>query len=196
MPDHNTQASEPSNTSANTPTSSDRFGAPKKNKGAQDRSVLRKWRDHVEELLNEARDRGDFDNLQGAGKPLNLEKNVFAGDKAMAYSMLKNNNVAPPEIERGKEIDADLARANDLLVVLRRRRDSLNAKRATAFASERRAYNLLRDNTETRYTEALRSINSKILSLNIVAPPLLHRRMLDVEKRLSEFRADFPRLPD
>lgn len=156
----------------------------------------RKWRDYIEEQIAEAQQRGDFDNLPGAGKPLRLDRNVFEGDKALAYSLLKNNQLAPPEIERAKEIDAALARADALLATLRRRRDSLRLKVGRAFASDHRAYNLLRDNTELHYGEALRAINSSILSLNIIAPPALHRRMLDVDARLRAFDDEFPRLPE
>jgi hypothetical protein len=154
---------------------------------------MRRWRDVVEEKLAQARERGDFDNLPGEGQPLKVEVNVLAGDKALAYSLLKNNQVAPPEIERGKEIDADLARAEALLVELRARRDVL-LRRATA--AERRAYTLLRDKTEARYAETLRTTNSKILSFNIITPALLHRRMLDVERLMRAFQAEFPRLPE
>ncbi len=66
------------------------------------------WRDLVEEILGEARDKGEFDNLPGKGKPLRLQDDVYAGDKALAYHLLKNNDMAPPEIERGRQIDAEL----------------------------------------------------------------------------------------
>ncbi|MGZ3599430.1 MAG: DnaJ family domain-containing protein [Ktedonobacterales bacterium] len=154
----------------------------------------RKWPTVVEQQIEEAQARGDFDNLRGTGQPLRLDKNIYAGDKALAYSLLKNNDLAPPEIERGKEIDAELARADTLLASLRRQRDNLRSKRSSAFASERRAYNVLRDKTEARYTEALRGINSKILSLNIVAPAALHRRLIDIDARLRTFAEEFPRL--
>lgn len=154
----------------------------------------RRWMDLIEELLGDARERGDFDHLEGTGKPLRLAENPYVGEKAMAYSLLKNNNLAPPEIERGKEIDAELARAEQLLVTLRRRRDALKMKWSSAFASERRTYNLLRSKTEGQYTEALKAINSKILSLNIVAPSALHRRRIDIDERLAAFRHEFPPL--
>lgn len=152
----------------------------------------RNWSDVVEELLEEARTRGDFDNLEGKGQPLQIDSNPFAGDRALGYSLLKNNNLAPPEIERGKEIDAELRRAEDLLVVLRRRRDALNPQSGAAATGERRAYALVRDNTETRYEEILRGVNSKILSLNIVAPAALHRRRIDLDAKMRAFREEFP----
>jgi hypothetical protein len=157
---------------------------------------MRRRADLIEELLEDARARGEFENLKGAGQPLDLQKDLYAGDKALAYSLLRSNQMAPPEIERGKEIDADLARAADLLMRLRHQRAALAPRAGARHAAERRAYNLLRDKTEARYTEALRAINSKILSLNIVAPSALHRRTIDVEARLREFADEFPRLPE
>src|SRR5215510_5011237 len=85
----------------------------------------RVWRDLVEEILGEARDNGHFDNLPGKGKPLRVQDDVYAGDKALAYHLLKNNDLAPPEIERGRQIDADIARADEILATLRRRRNAL-----------------------------------------------------------------------
>jgi DnaJ family protein C protein 28 len=153
---------------------------------------LRRWRDLVEEQLSEARERGDFDALEGAGKPLRLDQNVYAGDKALAYSLLKQNKMLPPELERGREIDAELAQAETLLAGLRRRRDTMHGKSGPAHASERRAYNVLRDKTRQRYAAALRAINSKILSLNILVPSPMHRRLLDVERLLADFETEFP----
>lgn len=162
----------------------------------QGQARLRRWSDAVEEQIREATERGDFNNLRGAGKPLNLEQNIFAGDKALAYSLLKNNHLAPPEIERGREIDADLVRADALLKTLRHRRDTLHTRRGSLYASDRRAYNVTRDNTEARYEAALRAMNSKILSLNITAPSAMHRRTVDIEARLRAFGEEFPRLAE
>jgi DnaJ family protein C protein 28 len=155
---------------------------------------LCRWRDIVEDQLNEARERGEFDALEGAGKPLRLDQNVFAGDKALAYSLLKQNKMLPPELERSREIDADVAQGEALLAGLRRRRDTMLGKRGPAHASERRAYDVLRNKTSQRYVVALRAINSKILSLNIIVPSPMHRRLLDVERLLADFEAEFPRL--
>jgi DnaJ homolog subfamily C member 28 len=156
--------------------------------------LLRRWRSAVEEQLAEAAARGDFDNLRGTGQPLALDVNPYAGDRALGYSLLKSNNLAPPEIERGKEIDADLGRVEALLTALRQRRDALRLHLGPTFAAERRAYMILRDKTEARYAEALRAVNSKILSLNIIAPAVLHRRTLDIEQRQRAFADEFPRL--
>ncbi len=156
----------------------------------------RGWSDLVEEILSEARARGDFDNLPGKGKPLRLDDDHYAGDKALAYRILKNNDIAPPEIERGREIDAEQARAEELLETLRRRRNALLGGKATPAAAARRMYNLVRDTTEAQYRDLLRAINSKTLSLNILAPAALHRRLVPIEARMQAFAAEFPRLDE
>ncbi|MEN6348133.1 MAG: DUF1992 domain-containing protein, partial [Syntrophomonas sp.] len=64
--------------------------------------------DLVENQIIKAQERGDFDNLEGAGKPLDLYENPFEPlDLRMTYKILKDNDFAPYWIELGKEIDAD-----------------------------------------------------------------------------------------
>ena len=59
----------------------------------------------IEERIQQSIKKGEFDNLPGAGKPLNLEdfSNV-PEELRMAYKILKNADCLPPEIELKKEI--------------------------------------------------------------------------------------------
>lgn len=67
--------------------------------------------DLVESQIEKARQRGDFDNLKGAGKPVNLEENPFQpAELRMAFKILKDNDFAPYWIELGKEIDNDISK--------------------------------------------------------------------------------------
>ncbi|MDD5543032.1 MAG: DUF1992 domain-containing protein [Acidobacteriia bacterium] len=61
----------------------------------------------AEQKIREAMENGEFDNLPGRGQPLDLES-YFAlpEDLRMAYSILKNANVLPPEVELLKEINS------------------------------------------------------------------------------------------
>jgi hypothetical protein len=152
------------------------------------------WSGLAEERIQEAQRNGEFANLRGEGEPLPARHNVYAGDRALAYDLLASNQMAPPEIERGKEIDAELRRAEYLVATLRHRRAALGIGTRHASASERRAYNLLRDNTVARYESILRAVNSRILSLNIVAPAALHRRPIAVEAKLRALAEEFPRV--
>ncbi|NLB89196.1 MAG: DUF1992 domain-containing protein, partial [Syntrophomonadaceae bacterium] len=81
-------------------------------KAAQARKLAKymsSTQDLVEEQIQKAFQRGDFDNLEGAGKPLNLYENPYEPPELrMVFKILKDNNFAPYWIELGKEIDADL----------------------------------------------------------------------------------------
>jgi DnaJ homologue, subfamily C, member 28, conserved domain len=71
----------------------------------------------VEEKIREAMANGEFDNLPGKGKPLDLDAYFAAPeDMRVAYSMLKNAGFVPEEMELLKEMDslkAALAKSSD-----------------------------------------------------------------------------------
>jgi len=59
----------------------------------------------AERRILEAMERGEFDRLPGAGKPLPLEDDsLVPGDLRVAYKVLKNAGCLPPELELRKEI--------------------------------------------------------------------------------------------
>lgn len=59
----------------------------------------------VESLIKEAQERGEFDNLPGKGKPLDLSEYFETPeDLRLAQSVLKNAGITPPEVQLLKEI--------------------------------------------------------------------------------------------
>ena len=59
----------------------------------------------AEKQINEAIQRGEFDNLPGSGEPLNLEDDrQIPDDLRLAYKVLRNADCLPPELELKKEI--------------------------------------------------------------------------------------------
>ncbi|MCB0101409.1 MAG: DUF1992 domain-containing protein [Anaerolineales bacterium] len=61
----------------------------------------------VEAIIKEAQERGDFDNLKGKGKPIDLNAYFETPeDLRLAYSVLKNAEIAAPEVELLQEIAA------------------------------------------------------------------------------------------
>jgi len=59
----------------------------------------------AENRIREAMEQGEFDNLPGAGKPVSLEEYFNTPeDLRMAYSILKNANYRPLEVELLNEI--------------------------------------------------------------------------------------------
>jgi hypothetical protein len=54
----------------------------------------------VEQKLAEAVSRGEFDNLPGAGRPLDLDDDKLVPEELrVAYRILKNAGCVPPEVE-------------------------------------------------------------------------------------------------
>lgn len=58
----------------------------------------------AEKRIEEARDRGELDNLPGAGKPLCFDDDMLVPEhQRMAYRILKNSGYLPPELEMHRE---------------------------------------------------------------------------------------------
>jgi hypothetical protein len=59
----------------------------------------------VESLIKEAQERGEFDNLPGKGKPIDLSSYFETPEEVrLAQSVLKNAGMTSPEVEILKEI--------------------------------------------------------------------------------------------
>ncbi len=60
----------------------------------------------AERRIREAIQKGEFDNLEGKGKPLKFEDDShIPPDLRMAYKILKNAGFLPPELMAEKEIN-------------------------------------------------------------------------------------------
>ncbi|HLF73455.1 MAG TPA: DUF1992 domain-containing protein [Anaerolineales bacterium] len=59
----------------------------------------------VEAIIQEAMERGEFDNLAGKGKPIDLTEYFETPEEVrMAYSVLKSAGITPREVDLLKEI--------------------------------------------------------------------------------------------
>lgn len=71
----------------------------------------------VEERIQQALRRGEFDNLPGAGRPLALDDDSLVPPEVrIAYRILKNAGFVPPEVLERKEIaelEAQIAGVTD-----------------------------------------------------------------------------------
>ena len=96
----------------------------------------------AENRIREAMEQGEFDNLPGAGEPLNLEEYFSTPeDVRMAYSVLKNANCRPLEVELLNEIarlEQAIAAAPDDAAREAHRRELANRRTELAVLLERR----------------------------------------------------------
>jgi hypothetical protein len=60
---------------------------------------------HIDKMIGEAIERGEFKDLEGEGKPIDLDA-YFATPQELriGYSVLKSSKFVPEEIDRMKEI--------------------------------------------------------------------------------------------
>jgi DnaJ family protein C protein 28 len=152
----------------------------------------KKFNDYIEEIIHEAQERGEFDNLSGSGKPLNLEEDSAAGDNALAYRMLKNNGYAPAEVELTKEIQHERKRIEEKLAKAVQQGRLLRARRVALSANEKLAFNINATKTLADYEQTLRTLNRKILTLNLSAPTAMHQSLLPVEELVQQAHASCP----
>ena len=123
----------------------------------------------VERQIRTAIEEGSFDALPHQGSRLPLEDDSAAGDRALAYRMLRNAGVAPGWIEADKAVRALLDE---------RDRRSLG----------RRACRSSPDRGHARVRRLVEAANRAILRVNIEAPTdRQQRRSLDLEVELARF---------
>ena len=90
--------------------------APESETQEEEHQSLEEWQDLVEQRIQEAMKRGDFDDLSTKGKPLNLDWNPFA-DPAweMAHSLLQGQGFTLQWIEERRLIEVEIQQARDRL---------------------------------------------------------------------------------
>lgn len=137
------------------------------------------WSDLVERRIQEAMAAGAFDNLPGAGKPLNLDCNPYLDDSLeLAYGVLKNNGYAPEWIARDKEIRQELEAARTQLWAAWKGRQA------------DQAHDLSWQAAVMRFERVLAQLNRKIDNLNLIVPisscQRLRLRLEDELRRLED----------
>jgi hypothetical protein len=77
---------------------------PVRHEGDFQRKTIKSWDSWIDEAIQEAQERGEFDNLPAAGKKIDLEETPFAPEMASALRTLKNAGYAPTWMEIDREI--------------------------------------------------------------------------------------------
>jgi hypothetical protein len=110
------------------------------------------WNLIADRKIREAMDEGQFDNLEGTGKPVAFDENPYEDPaQRMAYRIMKNNGLGPGWIAECCEIDAETLR-------LREERPRL---------------------TEEEYRRRERDLNRRIAAYNLKTPATAaHKRII------------------
>lgn len=148
------------------------------------------WRDVVSQAIEDAMRQGEFDNLRGRGKPLNLERNPFTPEGYdLAYEIMKNNNLAPAWLDARTEILREIERWRLRLRDLAGRL-AAEAQR-TAAPQQRDAFaKRLQAQRESLRAE-VEALNRRIRDVNLQQPVVtMEVFMLRLDEELQ--RAGFP----
>ena len=135
---------------------------PSVRKEGDKRELVWNWGSHVDQMIREAQKRGDFDNLPGAGKPLNLDDNVFAGEMDAAFRIAKNANAAPLWVQLDREIGEEKERLDSYLERTARYIKEMKGSAAARQAERARARAL--------YLKRVAAMNEKVLEYNVIRP--------------------------
>lgn len=152
------------------------------------RSRMRfQWNDLVEELIEDGRRRGLFDDLQGKGKPLDLDVNIFEGDRALANKLLKTNDILPAWLSSRLGVSAKIDELRtEMAHTWERYRTGLTH---TTGEAHRQSLKLGWDETCKRWESFIETLNREIESYNLKRPPgqpeLYKVRPGDELKRIS-----------
>ncbi len=152
---------------------------------------LIKDHDLVGVLIKKAVEQGEFDNLKGSGKPLNLEGNPYEqlSDLHMAHKILKDNGFAPYWIELGKEIDKARNKVDQEVDNFKRYKRMFLEEKRSAAAIHR--FEQKKKDFYTRSRERLEELSKKILDYNLHCPvSALQRFNIDVDEEINKIVAD------
>jgi DnaJ homolog subfamily C member 28 len=130
----------------------------------------------AEKLLREAIERGEFDNVEGKGKPLDLREDPFEDpDLRTVHRLLRNAGFAPAWIEEQKDIARQLEAAR------------LKLSRAwKLFGKEDRTNADWRRNV-TEFREIVQELNDRIRIYNLKSPsPTVHRVVINADRVIAE----------
>ncbi|WP_274651467.1 DnaJ family domain-containing protein [Paenibacillus humicola] len=113
----------------------------------------------AEERIREAMARGEFDNLPGAGKPLELEElSHVPEDLRLSYKLLKNAGAIPPELQLAKE----LATLHDLIALCKTEADREPLRKQ--LSEKRLRFRMFMESQGLGSTEAFRQYERQIRS--------------------------------
>jgi hypothetical protein len=126
-----------------------------------------KYESVIDKIIQEARERGEFDPPHLKGKPLADDGTAaWAGDRAMAHKVLKNSGYAPPFLMKKREIDDLLEKERSRLARYAMRRRRLHAEADAVRSTDSALARALDDRAESDWVWAVRQFEEAIPKLN------------------------------
>jgi hypothetical protein len=144
----------------------------------------------VEKKIREAMEKGEFDNLPGTGKPLDLSENPFEPpDLRMVHKLLREAGFAPAWIEERKAIEAELLQARTILARASKLYDH-EGKRTGSGSGDSDSETGERARVVREFREKVAELNQRLKLYNLKVPGAVFQRSLidaDAELRINGF---------
>ena len=139
------------------------------------------WESLIDKKIREAMEAGEFDDLSGAGQPIDLSENPFEDpDWRTAHRLMRNAGFAPAWIEERKDIDAGLEAARILL-----KRNWMVLNNALHTPNEQSARDRWKQ-AEEQFRVAVAELNRRIDAWNLKTPSVgFHRTRIDVAREIE-----------
>ena len=138
----------------------------------------------IEKVIQDARDRGLFDNLEGEGRPINWADESLVGDEWItAFRLMREHGFAPEWIELQKVIRLELEKARKAVsTAWLWRKDRLDQ----ADEPQRRYIESEWRRARAQFSETASELNTQISDYYLIVPLIhLQKPMIDVEQELA-----------
>jgi hypothetical protein len=148
--------------------------------------------DIADDHIRKAMERGEFDNLPGEGKPLNLEHDRLVPEEyRLAYRIMRDNDVQPEWIALQKEIAVRIEKAQEGLqaaanafqqvMTTTEGKNDLDSLRQRQTARENREY------AKAEFRKSMSIVNEKIRLYNLKVPaPHLTYDLVAIEDEINK----------
>ena len=144
---------------------------------------MHEWETLAERRIREAMESGVFENLEGAGKPLNLEEEAFEDpDARTAHRLLRNHGFTLLWIEERNELRVAMEELRRQIVSCTAGHRKAPSEQNASCSQPEARYRVLHD-----LREKIDRMNRRIASYNLKAPSAqFHIIPLDSTKELGK----------
>ena len=153
------------------------------------------WEKWVDQQIREAQERGEFDNLPGTGKPIDLAPNPYAQGQELSFKILKDAGFAPEWIELDKAVRNKVQAARAALLRQWQWREArlreLSGRSDKWTEAERSRVEAGWQDAVSAFGLELDEINHEISELNLKVPSTrFQRSKLDAAREVARLGAD------
>ena len=135
---------------------------------------MKQWETVVDTAIRKAMEAGEFNNLPGEGRPLDLSTDAnVSSEMQLAYKIMKQNGIAPDWIVEAKTLTA--------------KTDSWQSRLTNAHKNYRTSHHIdVWLSAREKLALDADKLNKEIVSFNLKLPPgVAHRPLLNLQKALE-----------